>query len=107
MHLFSSTATFILVSPLAFLVTNIAATAFYNGSEIGTIDYGYPFAIEPGENLTPRLPVEWGGNALGTIRDALGGTLKIDAKADVNIQIGRWQEKVWFEGKGLGAKIRI
>lgn len=107
MHLFSSTATFILVSPLAFLVTNMAATAYHNGSEIGTINYEYPFEIEPGENLTPRLPVEWGGNALGTIRDAIGGTLKLDALADVDIQMGRWREKIWFEGKGLGAKIRI
>ncbi|OAL32620.1 hypothetical protein AYO20_07930 [Fonsecaea nubica] len=87
MHIFSSTATFILVSPLAFYVTNIAAAASYNGSEVGTIEWNYPFAIEPGENLTPKLPVEWGGNALGTIRDALGGTLKLDAKADVGIKI--------------------
>ncbi|KIW66836.1 hypothetical protein PV04_06130 [Phialophora macrospora] len=107
MHLFSSTATFVLVSPLAFYVTSIAASAYYNGSEVGTITYEYPFAIEPGENLTPRLPVEWGGNALGTIRDALGGTLKLDAKADVGVKMGRWQEKLWFEGKGLGAKIRL
>ncbi|KIY00958.1 uncharacterized protein Z520_03624 [Fonsecaea multimorphosa CBS 102226] len=88
MHIFSSTATFILVSPLAFYVTSIAASAFYNDSEVGTIEWNYPFAIEPGENLTPRLPVEWGGNALGTIRDALGGTLKLDAKADVGVRIG-------------------
>ncbi len=107
MHLFTSTATFILVSPLAFLVTNIVASAYYNGSEVGTIAYEYPFNIVPGENLTPRLPVEWGNNALGTIRDALGGTLKLDAKADVGVRMGRWQENLWFEGKGIGAKIRI
>ncbi|KIW95511.1 uncharacterized protein Z519_04096 [Cladophialophora bantiana CBS 173.52] len=107
MHIFSSTATFILVSPLAFYVTSITAAAFYNGSEVGTINWDYPFAIEPGENLTPRLPVEWGSNALGTIRDALGGTLKLDAKADVGVRIGKWQEHVWYEGKGLGAKIRL
>ena len=107
MHLFSSTATFILVSPLAFLITTIAASAYYNGSEIGTIAYEYPFVIEPGENLTPRLPVAWGGNALGTIRDALGGTLKIDARADVGVRMGRWEQNLWFEGKGIGAKIRL
>ena len=107
MHLLSSTATFILVSPLAFYVTSIAATAYHNGSEIGTIAYEYPFAIEPGENLTPRLPVEWGGNAFGTIRDALGGTLKLDAKADMNVRMGRFQTPLWFYGKGLGAKIRL
>jgi hypothetical protein len=107
MHLFSSTATFVLVSPLAFFVMNISASAYYNGSEVGTINYEYPFAIEPGETMTPRLPVEWGGSALDTIRDALGGTLKLDAKADVGVRIGRWQQQLWFEGKGLGAKIRI
>jgi hypothetical protein len=85
----------------------MAASAYYNGSEVGTINYEYPFEITPGENLTPRLPVEWGGNALGTIRDALGGTLKLDAKADVGVRMGRWEEQLWFEGKGLGAKIRL
>lgn len=107
MHLFSSTATFILVSPLAFFVNSIVAYAYYNGSEIGTIEYEYPFKIEPGENLTPRLPVAWGNNALGTIRDALGGTLKLDAKAYMEVTMGRWRENLWFEGKGLGAKIRL
>lgn len=107
MHIFSSTATFVLVSPIALFVTSIAAAAFYNGSEVGTIDWEYPFEIDAGETLTPRLPVQWGGNALGTIRDALGGTLKLDAKADVGVRIGDWQEKVWYEGRGLGAKIRL
>lgn len=107
MHILSSTATFILVSPFALYVTSIAAAAYYNESEVGTIDWEYPFAIEAGENLTPRLPVEWGSNALGTIRDALGGTLKLEAKADVGVRIGEWQERIWYEGKGLGAKIRI
>lgn len=107
MHILSSTATFVLVSPFALYITSISAHAYYNGSEIGTIDWQYPFAIEQGENVTPRLPVEWGGNALGTIRDALGGTLKVDAKADVGVKIGSWQEQIWYEGKGLGAKIRL
>ncbi|KAJ9610018.1 hypothetical protein H2200_006348 [Cladophialophora chaetospira] len=107
MHLLTSTATFILVSPLAFLVMNMSASAYYNGSEVGTINYEYPFEIVPGENLTPRLPVAWGSNAFDTIRDALGGTLKLDAKADVGVKMGRWQQNLWFEGKGLGAKIRI
>ena len=107
MHILSSTATFILISPFALYVTSIDAAAYYNGTEVGTISWDYPFAVDAGENLTPRLPVEWGGNALGTIRDALGGTLKLDAKADVGVRIGKWREQVWFEGHGLGAKIRL
>jgi hypothetical protein len=74
---------------------------------VGTIEYEYPFEIEPGENLTPRLPLDWNRNALGTIRDALGGTLKVDARAEMGIRMGRWQENIWFEGKGLGAHVRI
>ncbi|KAK7890782.1 hypothetical protein LTR67_007992 [Exophiala xenobiotica] len=107
MHLLSSTATFVLMSPFAMYINDISASAFYNGSEIGTIDWDYPFAIEAGENVTPRLPVAWGSNALGTIRDALGGTLKLDANADVGVRIGQWQERIWYEGHGLGAKIRL
>ena len=107
MHILSSTATFVLVSPFAMYINSIAARAFHNGSEIGTINWDYPFAIEEGENVTPRLPVEWGGNALGTIRDALGGTLKLDAIADVDVRIGEWREQIWYEGHELGAKIRL
>ncbi|KIW46669.1 uncharacterized protein PV06_02320 [Exophiala oligosperma] len=107
MHLISSTATFVLVSPFAMYITAISAAAFYNGSEVGTIDWDYPFAIKEGENITPKLPVAWGSNALGTIRDALGGTLKLDAKADVGVRIGQWQERIWYEGHGLGARIRL
>lgn len=88
-------------------ITAISAAAFYNGSEVGTIDWDYPFAIKEGENITPKLPVAWGSNALGTIRDALGGTLKLDAKADVGVRIGQWQERIWYEGHGLGARIRL
>lgn len=107
MHVFSSTATFLLISPLALYITSIDASAYYNGTEVGTIDWDYPFAVEVGENTTPRLPVVWGSDALGTIRDALGGTLKLDAKATVGVRIGAWNERVWYEGTGLGAKIRI
>jgi hypothetical protein len=89
------------------MVTSIAANAYYNGTEIGTIDWEYPFAIVEGENLTPKLPVAWGGNALGTIRDALGGTLKLDAIANVGVRIGDWNEHIRYEGRGLGAKIRL
>ena len=113
MHLISSTATFVLSSPLphtVLYITSIAATAFYNHTEsVGTIDYAYQFAVPPGISMSPRLPVAWslGGAGYDAVRDALDGMLKLDAKADVGVQIGQWQELIWFEGGGIGASIRL
>lgn len=89
-------------------VTNISAHAYYNGTEIGIIDYADPFAIVPGDNDTPRLPVSWNTNGgYGLVRDALGGSLKLDAHADVGVRIGEWEAVIWYEAKGLGAKVRF
>lgn len=41
------------------------------------------------------------------VKQALGGTLKLDAKATVGVRIGRWEETVWFTGGGIGAHIVI
>ena len=68
--------------------------------------YPYPFNVEAGDSTSPRLPVVWGLDG-GTARDALGGTLKLDAVADVGVRIGHWQERVTFAGHGIGAKIRL
>jgi len=104
----SSTATFILISPVSLYITSIAAVAFYNQTEVGTIDWDYPFAVGEGESITPKLPVVWKvGEGLGAVRDALGGTLKLDAKADVGVKIGVWHKKLWYEGSGIGANIRL
>lgn len=107
MHIISSTATFILVSPVSLYVTSISAAAFYNGTEVGTIDWEYPFAVDEGMTETPRLPVKWGVDAVGTIKDAIGGTLKLNAIGDVGVRIGEWQEKIHYAGSGIGAKIRL
>ena len=106
MHIISSTAVFILSSPFALSVMSIKATASHNGTEIGTIAYPYPFDVKAGDNTTPRLPVQWGLDG-DTARDAIGGTLKLDAIADVGVRIGLWQEQVRYEGHGIGAKIRL
>src|SRR3954447_7911529 len=96
MHLISSTATFTLLSPLpdiTLYITSIAATAFYNHTEpVGTINYPYQLAVPPGASQTPKLPVEWslGGAGYSAVRDALGGTLNLDAEADVGVRIGAW-----------------
>jgi len=88
-------------------VTSIHSTAYYNGTNIGTIDWEYPFAVKPGDNLTPRLPLDWNAPGSGLIRDALGGALKIDAFADIGMRIGQWRQDIWYESRGTGAHVRL
>lgn len=122
MHLFSSTATFTLLSPLkhtTLTITNINATALYNDtygdiSEVGHILYDLPFDVPPIDKdgfgvVTPRLPVDWSLGSVGydAVRNALGGKLKVGAFAHVGLKIGQWQDQLWYRGKGIGAKIRI
>ena len=112
-HVFSSTAVFTLVSPLHFntlYIDTVNATAYYNGSEqVGRIEYDEPFAAPPGASQTPKMPVDWslGGAGYDAVKKALGGTLKLDAFAEVGIRLGNWQDTVWYSGKGIGASIRI
>lgn len=113
MHLFSSTATFTLLSPLHFstiYINHINATAFFNHTEeVGVIRYHLPFAVPPGATESPRLPVAWSLDSVGyeAVKAALGGTLKLDANATVGVQVGMWKEVVWFEGRGIGARVKI
>lgn len=112
-HLFSSTATFTLLSPLqtsTIYIENINATAFYNHTEpVGHIDYDLPFKVPPGSSQTPKLPVEWSLDSIGyeKLEKALGGTLKLDAEGTVVVRLGRWSETVWYVGSGIGASVRI
>jgi hypothetical protein len=112
-HIFSSTAVFTLQSPLqhsTIYIDNINATAFYNHTEpIGQILHDLPFKVPPGLSITPRLPVDWSSDSIGydKMKKALGGDLKLAAKATVKIRLGHWSEEVWFEGEGIGAKIRL
>lgn len=41
------------------------------------------------------------------VKQALGGKLKVSARAEVGVEIGAWREMVWFEGGGIGARVRI
>ena len=86
------------------------ATAFYNHTDpVGHILYKVPFAVPPGASQTPRLPVDWISASLGfeALRSALGGHLKLDAKAIVGVRIDNFVETIWFIGRGIGAKIRL
>lgn len=112
MHLITSTATFTLLSPLrenTIYITHLNATAYYNHTEeVGVILYDLPFAIPPGATTSPRLPVAWDLGSVGykAIKDALGGTLKLNAEAIVSIRLNRWQETIWYKGGSIGAHIR-
>ncbi|KAF2210097.1 hypothetical protein CERZMDRAFT_45853 [Cercospora zeae-maydis SCOH1-5] len=129
MHLLSSSATFLLLSPLqhsTLVITTLNATAYYNddtvanpdsfGDPVGNILYDLPIAIPPvkatpdGKGyLTPRLPVEWrlGSVGYGAVKKALGGELKLAARAIVGVKLGRWREELWYMGQGLGVRIRL
>jgi hypothetical protein len=113
MHLFTSTATFTLLSPLpktTLYITSLNATALYNHTNpVGTIIHDLPFAVPPGISTTPRLPVDWDLGSVGyeAVRKALGGNLKLDAEAEVGITFGKFEVSVWFVGGGIGAKVRI
>ncbi|KAM3420762.1 hypothetical protein BST61_g4010 [Cercospora zeina] len=129
MHLLSSSATFLLLSPLqhsTLVITALNATAYYNddpdahpgsfGDPVGNILYDLPIEIPPvkatpdGKGyLTPRLPVEWrlGSVGYGAVRKALGGELELAARAVVGVRLGRWREELWYMGQGLGVRIRL
>jgi len=112
MHLITSTATFTLLSPLrtsTMYITYINATAYYHEDDVGHIDYDVPFAVPPGPITSPRLPVDWSLGSVGyeAVRGALGGTLKLAANATVGVRLGQWEERIWFQGSGIGANIRL
>jgi len=113
LHLLSSTAQFTLISPLQYnsiYIENINATAFYNHTEpVGRINYDFPFKVPPGSSQTPKLPVQWSIGSMGyeALRNALGGTLKLDAKGTVGVRLGQWSETVWYFGSGIGAGVRL
>jgi hypothetical protein len=112
MHIISSTAIFTLASPFAtttMYITHMNATSYYEGHPAGKILYDLPFAVPPGDSVTPRLPVDWslGGVGFEAVKKALGGTLKLSAFAEVGVRIGRWKEQVWYQGRSIGANIRL
>jgi len=113
MHLLSSTATFTFASPFrhsTMFLTHVNATAFYNHTQpIGIINYDLPIAIPPGSSQSPRLPVDWSldGVGYGAVKKALGGTLKLDAKAIAGCRIGQWEQTLWVEAHGIGSHVKL
>lgn len=112
MHLLTSTSTFSLLSPLShttLYLTSINATAYHEGAPAGKILYEGSLAVPPGESTTPRLPVTWSLDSVGyrAVREALGGTLRLSAEAEVGVRIGSYAVGVWYKGGGIGAKVRL
>lgn len=112
-HLLSSTAQFTLLSPLrqnTIYIETINATAFYNHTEaVGRIEYDLPFIVPPGISQSPKLPVDWSVGSVGyeSLKKALGGTLKLDAKGTIGVRLGEWREEVWYIGSGIGATVTL
>ncbi|KAM0258269.1 hypothetical protein ACHAQJ_003911 [Trichoderma viride] len=112
-HIFSSTASFNLASPLqqnTIHIETINATAYYNHTEpVGHIFFDEPFAAPPGITETPRLPVTWSADSIGydKLIDAMDGSLKLDAVAEATLRIGNWIETVHYVGRGIGARVRL
>ena len=112
-HILSSTASFQLASPLrhnTVHIEHINATAFYNHTEpVGHILYDEEFDAPPGLSQSPKIPVEWNADTIGydKLRSALGGSLRLDAIADVTVRLGNWIEVIHYEGHGIGAKVRL
>lgn len=91
-------------------ITSIDATAFYDKNEpIGRINYKLPLEVPPGISHTPRLPVDLVLSGVGydALRRALGKSLLIDAVAKLGIKIQNYEDIVFYNGSGIGAKVRI
>lgn len=111
-HLISSTAIFTLASPFkhtTMYITHMNATAYYKHHPAGRILYDGSLEVPPGLSTTPRLPVDWSLDDLGfdAVKKALGGQLKLDARADCGVLIGEYAENLWYEGHGIGAGVRL
>jgi len=90
-------------------MTYMNATAFYKNHTVDKILYYDDIPIPPGMSESPRLPVEWSLNSIGyeAVRKALGGTLKLGTRADVSVRIGEFEEDIWVQFNGIGAKVRV
>lgn len=115
MHLLSSTAEFLVRNPFdssMIMIRKFNGTAMYNGSVVAEIDHQIPFAVNPGDDgytLSPRIPVDWSLGSVGyeALKKALGGQLAVDAVADCEVGIEDYVANIHYDGKGIGAKVRL
>lgn len=86
------------------------ATAFYEHDEpVGRIDYPFPFHVPPGLSRSPRLPVDLDFSTIGygAIKEALGGSLKMNTLAEVGVRIGHYRTMIDYSGRRISAHIRL
>lgn len=70
----------------------------------------YNFVVLPGSEgftVTDKIPVEVGSVGYDVIRRALGGELVVDAVANIVATVGKWRGRIRYDGKGLGADVRL
>ncbi|KAF9887854.1 hypothetical protein FE257_009514 [Aspergillus nanangensis] len=113
LHLWSSTADFTLSSPFpntTIEITSIEAQASYQKEEeVGSINYYIPFPVPPGLSQSPSLPVElnMGGVGYEALKNALGGSLKLDAVAMVGFRIRNYSDTLLYKGKGIKSHVKL
>jgi hypothetical protein len=113
-HVLSRTAQFELFNPLdnvEIILNSLLANATYENENIGSITepmFNFPvLAGREGYTVTEKIPVEVGSVGYDVIRRALGGELVVDAVADVVATIGDWRGRIQYDGRGVGAKVRL
>ena len=113
-HILTRTAQFELFNPLSNIgitINSLDASATYGDEIVGTITeptLNCPvLAGREGFTVTDKIPVEVGSVGYDVIRQALGGELAIDAVADIVATVGKWRGRIRYNGKGLGANVRL
>lgn len=93
------------------MVDRINATASYHDSELGTILYERPIAVQPGDEgntKTPRIPIKYNidSESYEALKRALGGVLKLNASAHCDVSIKRFHLRdIFYRGQGIGAQV--
>lgn len=113
-HILSRTARFELFNPLKnseIILNSLLANATYEDITVGSINEPmFNFAVlagQEGYTMTEKIPVEVGSMGYDVIRRALGGELVVDAVADVVATIGNWRGRIQYDGRGVGANVRL
>lgn len=53
------------------------------------------------------MELDLSGAGYDAVKDALGGTLKIDAVANIGVKLGEYLDTLYYKGKGIGARVRL
>ena len=67
-----------------------------------------PLEVPSGVSTTPPLPVSYAldGAGFAAFKEAVGGRLKLDAWAEVELAVGEWESgRFVFKGAGVGVGV--